>query len=191
MIQTLLDLRHPSLLNVLFSIIAIMVIKNDLLLVHAVTCLTSGCTYQSLGCTYNNAWQDLDCMYRNIEGTIYVNNIPAFTKNVFLKGNPNLKKIDARTYENSDAKYLLDDSCPSRGCSYKFLKCIFFVGIKTLNCANRGIIGNLYINDVPTNTKSLRLENNYITNLSPLMFFEYDKVETFGGLITGVTGVIR
>ena len=32
--------------------------------------------------------------------------------------------------------------------------CIFFVGIKTLNCANRGIIGNLYINDVPKKTSN-------------------------------------
>ena len=69
------------------------------------------------------------------------------------------------------------------------MKCIFFRGIRTLNCANRGIIGDLYINDVPTNTVSIRLENNYITNLSPLMFYEKDQVAMFGGLITGVVGV--
>ena len=110
----------------------------------AVTCLPSGCTFESLGCTYNKAWKDLDCMYNDIEGSIYVTNVPSETKRVFLKGNVKLTSIDARTYEYNDAEFLLDASCPSRGCSYKFLKCIFFRGIRTLNCANRGIIGGLY-----------------------------------------------
>ena len=76
----------------------------------AVTCLPSGCTFESLGCTYNKAWKDLDCMYNDIEGSIYVTNVPSETKRVFLKGNVKLTSIDARTYEYNDAEFLLDAS---------------------------------------------------------------------------------
>ena len=55
----------------------------------AVTCLPSGCTFESLGCTYNKAWKDLDCMYNDIEGSIYVTNIPSETKRVFSRETPN------------------------------------------------------------------------------------------------------
>ena len=47
-------------------------------------------------------------MYNDIEGSIYVTNVPSETKRVFLKGNAKLTSIDARTYENNDAEFLLD-----------------------------------------------------------------------------------
>ena len=153
------------------------------------TCLDSGCTYSSLGCTYNKAWKDLVCMDQDIAGSIYVTDIPYDTKYIYLKGNPKLAKIDPRSYDGHSGAFLLDENCPVRGCSYKYFHCVYAKGIKMLNCANRGIIGKLYLTDLPGGLKTIRLENNLITELSPLMFYDHDEVATFGGLITGVKGV--
>lgn len=115
----------------------------------AVTCLDSGCTYQDLGCTYNHVWKDIDCKYLGIQGRIYIDNIPKDAKYVFLKGNPAMTAIDPRSYETNHALFLLDASCPARGCTYESLRCVWNHANNMLNCGNRNIVGEVFLTNVP------------------------------------------
>ena len=155
----------------------------------AVTCLDSGCTYQDLGCTYNRVWKDIDCKHLGIQGRIYIDNIPNDAKYVFLKGNPAMTSVDPRSYETNNALFLLDASCAARGCTYESLRCDWNHANKMLNCGNRAIVGEVFLTNIPKGVKILRLENNLITKINPLTFYQKHETQYFGGLITGVQGV--
>eukprot|EP00949_MAST-11_sp_MAST-11-sp1_P003638 g3638.t1 len=184
----------PSSFALLNDLIFVDTSRNSQL---SITCADSGCKWEHLGCNYLGT--ELHCHGRQITGNLYISNVKAGTTRIHLNGN-DIAAVDPRTYEPAlstlqrvflhNNRHLLN-SCDVDGCAWQSLGCYIssraastvarYYAFKEKDDASvlrcdispqqvSKIFGPVYINNIPSGTRLVTLNQNSITSIDPRSF---------------------
>lgn len=164
------------------------------------SCATSGCTWQSLGCI--DADTELVCSGRRLFGAVWITNVPSDTTVIRFDRN-DITTIDPRTYEGLDdlervhleGNPSLVNECAAGGCLFQSLGCFYSSSTSSdalryipkpafpdgaapsvLRCDSRPgpITGDVWITNARPGTTHVNFDHNDISRIDARSFAGLD-----------------